>query len=491
MSGVENDGSKRHRLVGKQSIKRPANKVEEVATTFSKRHRMSDDCQRLVAEAQYCTPEPVVLGLWLSRGNLPSASVTHSDDQNPSSDAIIRKTTSEEQNALLMAPSTPSDVEEIQCDELPASHGTGPPILAPAQPTEGPHDASSSSTCTQQATCTNRHDLHVARFPLFSFPQGDDKPRLHRNLGQSCFINASLTALYGPQRIKSLLYNLYQLRHDEYNMGLWNVAMSPTGLSRESDYALFTNDDRLAVSYASCFHAPRGQMLVPRLFTNRYYHGQQEDAHEFLCDMLGAAPEVNALLLGDDTATLMCPHVSCRVQIPKVRPDPFGQLNLKLVDDRTQPPRIVTSVQEAINLYFAPAPVDDDLWEDRPCAHVGLPPVQQHVITKFPQVLLLTLGRWNDLHNIISNHIVPDETLTVQGKIYVLRSVINHMGSTAHSGHYFCYMRHETPHGSWWYYNDNGVRRLLQGNELKDGRQPGAIRCEGKTYILFYELADS
>ena len=121
--------------------------------------------------------------------------------------------------------------------------------------------------------------------------------------------------------------------------------------------------------------------------------------------------------------------------------------------------------------------------------------MQQHVVTKFPEVLLLTLGRWNDAGNVIADHIVPNETLTMQGRPYVLRSVINHKKTTdkdtVHAGHYFCYMCHETPGGSWWYYNDSGVRRLLRGNELRDGHQPGAINCEGKAYILFYELAES
>ena len=273
-------------------------------------------------------------------------------------------------------------------------------------------------------------------------------------------------------------------------MGLWNIAMSPTGLSREEDYQLFTNDDRLAVSYATSFYPPRERSLVPRLFTNRYYHRRQEDAHEFLCMLLDGAQEVNALLLGADTPTLMCPHASCRVRIPKETEDPFGQLNLKLLDHRIDPPRIVSSVQEAMDLYFAPAPLDTVAWDDRPCAHTDIPPVQQHVVTKFPEVLFLTLGRWHNHGQIVDDHIVANETLLVQGRLYSLRSVINHRGATPHAGHYFCYMCHETPDGSWWYYNDLTNRRLLRGSELRDGHQPGAICYEGRSYVLFYELAD-
>ena len=139
-------------------------------------------------------------------------------------------------------------------------------------------------------------------------------------------------------------------------------------------------------------------------------------------------------------------------------------------------------MQAAIDIYFEGQRMQEEFsWTRRPasCEHRDVAPIQHHVITVYPRVLLLTLGRWPDQHQTVTDVVHTNETIRFQNLGYELRSIVFHQGDTVKTGHYYCYVKHESITGDWWYYN-NGLRRAASLADIQNVRRD-------KSYILFYE----
>lgn len=73
---------------------------------------------------------------------------------------------------------------------------------------------------------------------------------------------------------------------------------------------------------------------------------------------------------------------------------------------------------------------------------------------RFPNILILTLK--NDGRTQVS----PEEILQVGNVSYVLQSVINHIGTSTHGGHYYATIRF----GSYWFHVDDDTVLPLSGS---------------------------
>ena len=71
----------------------------------------------------------------------------------------------------------------------------------------------------------------------------------------------------------------------------------------------------------------------------------------------------------------------------------------------------------------------------------------------------------------------PNETLTIKGNAYTLKSVIVHLGATPHSGHYITYIKNIA--GNWWVCNDETCRPRK--------RKRSIFQATEKVYVLMYE----
>ena len=107
-------------------------------------------------------------------------------------------------------------------------------------------------------------------------PQHDDKPRPFVNLGASCYINATLTALFGIQLFRDTLKNIYDADAERLDRVLWPAATGHRFGALKITDARTTNEERLAVTFRACFEAQAGTGLVPVLLTKRFYKGRPQ-----------------------------------------------------------------------------------------------------------------------------------------------------------------------------------------------------------------------
>ena len=140
------------------------------------------------------------------------------------------------------------------------------------------------------------------------------------------------------------------------------------------------------------------------------------------------------------------------------------------------------TVQDALDNYFQPELVDYS-WE--PCARCGCTKFwKADAVSVAPNVLVLCLKRWADRRKPLLHPVQVTDTITCQGVEYSLRSVIAHLGDSAHSGHYVTVAKHTTANGTWWLYDDECRK------EAKPEQRTTLCKYdhrEMKSYVVVYE----
>ena len=85
----------------------------------------------------------------------------------------------------------------------------------------------------------------------------------------------------------------------------------------------------------------------------------------------------------------------------------------------------------------------------------------------------------------VEHPVATSDVLDFQGHQYDLRSVIVHLGTSLHSGHYIALTKHETDTGTWWLYNDANRREATREQVATTGGLRGWKTM--KSYVLLYE----
>ena len=126
-------------------------------------------------------------------------------------------------------------MEKVLMDPTPLEHSTRPTeskqgdradkdLQLPASRSAG---ASTSRPDADTASDRPNEGTAVAARPTFRMPlllqtAGiDDKPRPFYNLGNSCFINASLTALFGPSPFRTAILDIFSADEQRLRNALW------------------------------------------------------------------------------------------------------------------------------------------------------------------------------------------------------------------------------------------------------------------------------
>ena len=156
-------------------------------------------------------------------------------------------------------------------DPTPLEHSTRPTETKqsdradkdPQLPASSSASASTSRLDADTASDRPNEGTAVAprpppRMPLLLQTAGiDDKPRPFYNLGNSCFINASHTALFGPSPFRTAILDIFSADEQRLRNALWKTAISPSGKSPESLSTVpITHEERLAVTYVASRRAP-------------------------------------------------------------------------------------------------------------------------------------------------------------------------------------------------------------------------------------------
>ena len=476
MTGDQNNASKRHRLVGKQSTKRPASKVDVAATPSSKRFRISDECQRSAAELQFDTPKPVVLGLWLFRADVQHLSATHGDDLASVGNELIRETTVEEQNALMVAPSTPSDVEEIVCDEYAPA-----PVPPPQQ-----------EILSGNLLVPPRVDLaDLLGYSANVVLAEDNTAASLQNLGNTCYLNATLHALARLPALRN-----WCSQHQQHCQ--W--ADGASGICALCDLAW--DVAHITVNPDATPMAPRTAQHRSRWNANMFQGNDQEDANEALDILMQACDSVDvraAEFFGGDALNVHCVETSTRNTTPfwKV----FGGIQCSTTKCEHCTSTITTyAIEHALSLSIpmTPTTVERLLANHLSCERLRdredhctvCDPHNQHdgrrtkhtEMLRWPRVLLLQLKRWEVISqrpfvrrkNSVRIHFETILPVSPEVPPFHLRAVVVHHGA-AGGGHYTSYVN---PSNNLWYHCDDRVSpRQCNIREV----------LNAEAYMLFYE----
>ena len=261
------------------------------------------------------------------------------------------------------------------------------------------------------------------------------------NLGSSCFINASVQAVLGvPVLVRKLA--------------------APT-----------SETERHLQDVLNSMHLGQARR-IPEPFTRTSYNGRQEDAAEFLVRLLDDCEGLQLSLRGQEVPRLLCQHCGHGRNLPA---DSFLHLQLTLQYEAP-----LLSVQEAIDRYLQQRHIADDFrgwscWQSE-CINKELaedPPLWSTNITQWPEVLMLSLKRWNTERRMLAHKVDCTDALVVGDRTYRLQSLVAHIGASADSGHYVAYRRQE--------------KHVLKCNDQIVTILPDfVLPAEEKAYILYY-----
>ncbi|XP_053672969.1 ubiquitin carboxyl-terminal hydrolase 36 [Anopheles nili] len=304
------------------------------------------------------------------------------------------------------------------------------------------------------------------------------------NMGNTCYLNSTLQALFHVPAIVNWLLSDEQHRAkcDDGGSGGSCIicAMAKTLLESQTNQNAFRPYLVYSKLRLVCKH------LVP---------GRQEDAHEFLRYLVEAMEKsylgrsknskeldqyskettpLNQILGGylrSEVKCLSCQHVSTTFQH-------FEDLLLDI--------RKADSIDEALELYFARERLEEMGYKCEACKR-RVAATKQFSLERAPFVLCVQLKRFSMLGSKINKHIEQRSKLDLSSYsspalrstgaklAYRLTSMVTHLGSTQHCGHYTA-IGH-TDAGGYYVFDDSSVRPIGIQNVMSTN-----------AYILFYEL---
>uniref|UniRef100_A0A182TCS2 Ubiquitin carboxyl-terminal hydrolase n=1 Tax=Anopheles maculatus TaxID=74869 RepID=A0A182TCS2_9DIPT len=304
------------------------------------------------------------------------------------------------------------------------------------------------------------------------------------NMGNTCYLNSTLQALFHVPAIANWLLSdePHRMKCDDGGSGGSCIicAMAKTLLESQTNHTAFRPYLVYSKLRLVCKH------LVP---------GRQEDAHEFLRYLVEAMEKsylnrsknskeldqyskettpLNQILGGylrSEVKCLSCQHVSTTFQH-------FEDLLLDI--------RKANSIDEALELYFARERLEEMGYKCEACKR-RVAATKQFSLERAPFVLCIQLKRFSMLSGKINKHVELRSKLdltpysspamrTNGGKLtYRLTSMVTHLGSTQHCGHYTA-IGH-TDAAGYHVFDDSSVRPIGIQNVMNTN-----------AYILFYEL---
>ena len=272
------------------------------------------------------------------------------------------------------------------------------------------------------------------------------------NVGNSCFINAALQALYSVTTWRRML--------------------------RQSQNAV-------AADLLLLWHRLRASAAVkPETVLERWYHGAQEDSAEFF----RVVSEQAGLIAG--TAGLEQYELRCR---------DCGEACLQgaatfMSDLQMQLPTGVRDLQGVVDRYFRAAVAPDGLeyqgsaWQCPACQSNRLP-WRKLRVRRAPAVLLAAVKRWRVeiVDGLFVQHkdttpLTVPELIDVQGHVYQVVATVHHVGAEAEAGHYYAAVRGSE--GDWHVYDDAGVASMPR-EQLED--EGSLLAMEGQVYYAVLE----
>jgi len=318
-------------------------------------------------------------------------------------------------------------------------------------------------------------------------PQTDTRTQPFRNAGASCYINATLQALFGLPAIRLVCRNKFEgLSREKQDMllGTDHRERDDTQFVRVRPGGPLDGDILLAVTMHS---AERGSgLLYPELFLQPSFWKAmiQQDAHEYcllklMDSTISEARALQGVLQGETLGYRKCPECLHPSYALGENASLFTAIDIPTHNGNA----CIYDVQSGVVQYFKEEQVDV-AWEE--CVNCGA--ICAHALKGFkvtvpPEVLCLKLNHTDGQGNFVFHAVHPTEMITVGETKYGLRSVVFHSGGMD-GGHYWAVVRHECQkQDAWWLYNDS-VRERVSGPTSN-------AATRGRAYMLFYARGDA
>ena len=311
------------------------------------------------------------------------------------------------------------------------------------------------ATTPREAEDATREAVEARRTHLEDAPAA----RGLRNLGNTCFLNATLQALRSVPGVAQTLGD-----------SRWPLADRGADVAAAFRAALNPRET-----------APRNLVKRLRRINRGFRLGRQEDAHELLRALLDASSSgfaklhredkrgpVEALFEGRSTSTLTCPECGYASKTT----DPFLDLSLEPLE----------SVNQALKAWSAPETLSSsDAWRCGGCDK-RVRATKALGVQDYPEALVVHLKRFRAAQlqrrrrrqpQKIERRVAFDTRWSpADTASYDLTGVVIHHGSTTRGGHYTAYARSQN---KWWHYDDSRVTPCKESEVLRS-----------KAYLLFY-----
>ena len=366
-----------------------------------------------------------------------------------------------------------------------ATHA-GSEVCLTVQCAEGCHECGRFGCFVSSPECSSRDPGAADQIAGEGHNIADTRTSPTVRSGNQCFINASITALFACPPVRQLLSFLAQ---SHWETAVANETGDIAAASMEQRLAMYiaaaSMEQRLALTYRDAMLlSSSGKPFVPWIMWYSHYKGEQEDAQEFLADLLDFdnSPRLHSMFVGRLRPQFVCPDQSCAGATP---------VAIEGVEDFTCLPLPIAgeiSLQHALNSFLDTAEPVTAAWSCQHCGNSDPQTRKRNALTQSPPVLCLQLKRFTTSfvegsggtasQEYLTHRVHCEEYLLVNHVRYCLIARVYHSGPSMHVGHYFTVCRHELPAGRWWYYNDT-VRRLATAeDDLGD---------DSLVYLCFYE----
>lgn len=321
--------------------------------------------------------------------------------------------------------------------------------------------------------------------------QVDTRTQPFRNAGASCYINATLQALFGLPSVCELcddIVNKLSKTHKASLLRADHREMDPANMVYVRQDGPLDGDVLLAITKHACDCAQSS--LYPELFLQPgfWQAGVHADAHEhallkLLDSDVSQARQFQAVLRGEYTWSLKCPHCLVSSCISQEDDRFFTALDIPTHNGQD----CMRDVQSCMNHYLKEECVDAHYcWDGcHHCRQSSGRPFKCVTIDVAPPVLCLKLNYFDAHYNILSHFVHPSEEISVHDTSYTVRSVVYHQGNQ-NAGHYWAIVQHCCENqNSWWLYDDC-VRKRVDGPAWKSSNS-----LPGRVYMVFYAHASS
>ena len=312
------------------------------------------------------------------------------------------------------------------------------------------------------------------------------------NLGNTCYLNASLQALLG---MRSFMDDVCE----DFNVArLRSLHADADSDQPPSLYEAFFEFYKKA--HEGGIAEPKQIKKLVGAINNRFEGFAQEDAHEFLSALLNALEDEWTGLTKDKTGpvhkhfsmavehTLLCE--ACGEK--KVYEEDYLDLSLELVVDPARPELADDVKLETLVEHFMSEETGLE-WNCPKCQATSA--TISHRISRMPQILMLHLKRFvvneamtgfDKLHTRVRlaeelNLKSSQKTGLAESYRYRLVSLVAHRGETIRSGHYVCHARNPKKKSEWVGYDDTRVKKLSLMTAYLDAQS------QMTAYVLLYE----